>query len=462
MGLRRYTASKDNTITNAYKPGLIATASLSNLGASDILEVFYIAHQVSTTSEEMSRILIQFPVDQIESDLNAGIIPSGSEYHLRLFNCPHGETLPRQFTLNVRPLEKAWTEGIGLDHEGFSDRGESNWVYASASDAWDTAGGDFVASPIYAQYFDRGHEDLSINITSLVNQWIDGSLSNHGIGIMLSSSFETGSDSYYTKKFFGRGSQYFLSRPIIEVRFDSSKRDDRAAFYASSSLASADDNLGTLRLYNRIHGQLKNIPSVGTGAIYLRAFTSASGGEEVTNAAVTGGWSSVGEYTASFALQTTASILYDRWYDSNGVCLFTGSFTVKQHGNSHQWAEEHKFVNKITNLKSTYSPHETGSFRVFTRHKNWMPTVYTVATTTAEPTIVRDAHFRVYRINDDHEVVAFDTSSNSTKMSYDMSGSYFELPMNIFEPGYMYAIKLMFNHDGDWKEQPETFKFKVK
>ena len=38
--IRRYYAKKDNTITNAFQENLTTRATGSNMGASDILEVF--------------------------------------------------------------------------------------------------------------------------------------------------------------------------------------------------------------------------------------------------------------------------------------------------------------------------------------------------------------------------------------------------------------------------------------
>ena len=48
-------------------------------------------------------------------------------------------------------------------------------------------------------------------------------------------------------------------------------------------------------------------------------------------------------------------------------------------------------------------------------------------------------------------------------MSYDESGSYFDLDMGMFEGGYMYGIRLAYynNSVGGWVEQPSTFKFRV-
>ena len=42
MAIKRYTATADNTITNAYKLDMLTRATGSNMGAADILEVFSI------------------------------------------------------------------------------------------------------------------------------------------------------------------------------------------------------------------------------------------------------------------------------------------------------------------------------------------------------------------------------------------------------------------------------------
>ena len=82
MGIKRYFASKDNTVTNAFRSNLITRGTGSNMGASDILEAFVIHGQtsasISETSAEQSRILVQFPINSIVSDITDGTIPSSS------------------------------------------------------------------------------------------------------------------------------------------------------------------------------------------------------------------------------------------------------------------------------------------------------------------------------------------------------------------------------------------------
>ena len=130
MGIKRYTADLDNTITNAYKSNLTTLATGSNMGLSDSLEVFRIYGQESSGSSELSRVLIQFPITDITTDRTSGVLPaSGSvSFYLRMFNAKHPFTLPRNYNMIVAPVSRSWQEGTGLDMENYSDQGYSNWV----------------------------------------------------------------------------------------------------------------------------------------------------------------------------------------------------------------------------------------------------------------------------------------------------------------------------------------------
>ena len=97
MAIKRFFATKDNTISNAFKEGLSLSATGSNMGAADILEVFSIYGQKTTSSVELSRALVQFPIADISADRDSGDIPaSGSvRFFMRLFNARHSEQLPK-------------------------------------------------------------------------------------------------------------------------------------------------------------------------------------------------------------------------------------------------------------------------------------------------------------------------------------------------------------------------------
>jgi hypothetical protein len=471
MAIKRYVASSDNTITNAFRANLTTRGTGSNMGAADVLEVFSIYGQANSSSLEKSRILIQFPISTLSTDITNGVVPSNASYYLRLFNVAHNETLPTGFNLEIKVITgSSWDEGIGLDMSEYSDIGTSNWISANSASSgitnWSSQGGDYYATPVYTASFDTGVEDLEINVTDTVNAWINGSKNNYGFGIMLSSSLENSNlRSYYTKKFSARSSEYFYKRPIIEARWDSSRQDDRGNFYISSSAVSSADNLNTLYLYNYVRGQLKNINGIGTGNIYVNLYASLNGSTLTTapTTPITGGWISTGVYTASVAVNTTASTIYDVWFSGSNQ-YHTGTITPKTFNNSEYVVGTDRKIISITNLKSSYTTDEYPKLRLYVRSKNWSPTIYTKATADVEQEYINNLYYRIYRVQDGLDVIAnaATASTNHTKVSYDISGSYFPLDMSLFEPGYMYAIKFIIKEENNYlKEIDEVFKFRV-
>ena len=114
--IRRYFATKDNTITNSFEENLVTRGTGSNMGASDILEVFSIYGQASSSSglsSEKARTLIEFDIPDIKADRLAGLLPaSGSvTWQLKMFNAPHSQTVPSSFTLQVKGVSGSWEEG---------------------------------------------------------------------------------------------------------------------------------------------------------------------------------------------------------------------------------------------------------------------------------------------------------------------------------------------------------------
>jgi len=472
MAFKKYFATKDNTITNAFKADLEFRATGSNMGAADSIEVFKIYGQATTSSSELSRALLEFNSTEISSSRDDGKIPaSGSvNFFLNLYNARHPFTVPNDFTLLIQPISRSWTEGRGLDMEEYKDDGLSNWLSASSTAAWTTSGGDFHSGSGYNKtaVFTTGVEDLSVDITNIVEDWMSGSLENYGLGVRLSGSAETSTTTYYTKKFFARSSEFFFKRPTIEARWDSSLKDERASFYVSSSLLTSSENLNTIYLYNRFRRDLRNIPAIGTGSIYVKIFDTVAGDNELSSSItvsypITGGLHETGIYSCSLDLNTTSSTVYDRWFDSTmSTCFFTGAISVKQIAAlSNDYKEDYFF--KITNLKEEYSRKETNArIKLYTRKKNWSPTIYTVAKTDIENYIIENIYYKIRRTIDNFTIVDYGTGSlNHTLLSYDVSGSYFNFDMSTLESGYTYEYSFLVKEGSNYLEQPQKFKFRV-
>ena len=182
MSIKRYIATKDNTISAAFRENLTSRSFNANMGASDILELFSIYGQATTSSLERTRILSEFPIDSISNDRDKSVLPpSGSvRFKLRFFNSEHGQTTPENYELVAHPILRSWNEGIGLDMESYLNTEASNWLSASSGVEWHSTGSDFgksthITSSIpmeHTQFLSQGTEDLSIDITGLVEEWI--------------------------------------------------------------------------------------------------------------------------------------------------------------------------------------------------------------------------------------------------------------------------------------------------
>ncbi|MAG27245.1 hypothetical protein CMI47_17060 [Candidatus Pacearchaeota archaeon] len=497
MSIKRYKADSDTTIVNAYQPDMVTRGTGANMGLADVLETFSIYGRQASGSSELSRILIKFPISDITTDRTNSVIPaSGSvSFYLRMFNAKTSKTVPVEYKLIVSAISQSWQEGIGLDLEQYKDitKGNTgaNWMSASNTTAWPRPGGNFLTGAsdiVLSQSFPTGLEDLEIDVSDLVEKWIAGTLGDYGMGVFLSSAYEayTGSGapqgsnlggatvSYYTKRFFARGTQYFFKRPVIEARWDDSRRDNRGDFYYSSSLAPAADNLNTIYLYNYVRGRLRDIPRIGTGSILVSLYSGSSdnsvpSGSKLSlhdaTSYVTGGWVSTGIYSASIAITAAATpleTLYDVWY-SGSVQYSTGAIAPKTLRGGIAVAAPTHYLN-ITNLKDKYRHNEVARFNLFIRNKYWDPTVYTVANTAVPTKTIQSASYTVYRVLDSYNAIPYGTGADlHTVLSYDVSGNYFDCDMSLLQPGYAYAFKFSF-YDPElqsWVEQSETFKFRV-
>jgi hypothetical protein len=579
--IKRYKPTKDNTITNAFGESLTVRGEDANMGLSDILEVFSIYGQVSSSSgfsTEESRILIEFDVDEIQADINSGVVDSGAKFFLRLFNAEHGKTLPRNYNLEVRSVSGSWQEGLGLDMENYSDLTYgygSSWVSANSnfqkatatltltngpaivltaseagtqmnsrgfqidvlanggtdytvefteiligdkttalasikapfaqaaftsaefvemintgevsgktiiltdplglrtlqvasggggfsllnngngdlvfdgfdggSGTWSVEGGDFYGSPISSGSFEIGTEDLEIDVTDHVTEWL-ADRPNHGLAIKLPSTLSSQTRSFYTKMFFARGSQHFHKRPVLEARWNSQIKDQRVSFFASSSLAPADDNLNTLYLYNYHRGALTDIPAIGQGEIYVGLYDTIGGDalEQCVDTPATGGWVSTGIYTASVCLETTGSEVYDVWH-SGSVQYHTGTIEVQQ-PEALTTPPLSDLVISCTNDQGAYRNNQTSRFYFFIREKDWSPNIYVASPPRPKTKVYDNLMFKISKVITDEVIFDYDTTNLSTTLSYDSNGNYFDLDISMLEPNYVYEIELaLFN-----------------
>ena len=182
---------------------------------------------------------------------------------------------------------------------------------------------------------------------------------------------------------------------------------------------------------------------------------------------------STGAYLASVVVDTTNTVIYEKWFSATAGTADEATWTVVHSGKidiskrvPSTDTKSEKYIFTITNLKKSYSRTEKPRFRVYSRLKDWSPTIYTVARRSLENKIIEKVFYKIFRVVDDE--VLFDygigtstANNNHTLLSYDRKGNYFDFDMSLLEAGYMYGIRLMTSIDGELKEQKEIFKFRV-
>lgn len=153
------------------------------------------------------------------------------------------KTIASGFDLIFFPINKNFYEGRGSSFEdgfitfrNFSPiySGVSNNLSASTLVSWD-APGVFVnptaSTTNYAiQHFETGAEDIRVNVTAMVNDWLSGGSTNNGIGICYARPFElTSADTRYISSFYSNKSSSQAFAPYLEVSFSNNSviHDDR-------------------------------------------------------------------------------------------------------------------------------------------------------------------------------------------------------------------------------------------
>lgn len=437
--------SKDTTIYGAKIDGKIRSGS--NAGQSEILELFHLTESASTNGD--SRILLKFDLDLLSSAIAEGLIPSSSvKFNLTLKNAVHYEEVPYSYEIKVFPLTTRWDEGRGLSNfdEELKDKGVANWLKSTHATNWTSPGGDFSHVLSSSQYFEFGTEDLSVDITNIVNAWLTGGVENHGLLLKFDDFYETGSVDFYVKKFFSRHSLVPERQPRIDVLWEGVIQDDRSDF--------SYEHTGTIAYYRFIDGQ----PSVINGPIYVDIWSSSSVVQTLTASSVM-----PGIYVASGAFiepDGTTEIFRDVWFTDDRQ-LFTGSIVPIYSTGSIYVFEEDLSVS-LPNLKPEYTHGERTKIKVFAFNKDYRPSVVREASLESDPVLFKDAYFQIENAETEEVIVSFSTGSvKYSKLSYDAEGNYFDLWTDAFPKSGIYKIKILSFYNNRWHIFDNKWFFKV-
>lgn len=225
MAVYKIFPEKDNT--------LYSSNPLTNAGLDSILEISN--ENFPLGSEEVSRILIQFPqeiIEEIVSKING-------EYKVFIKTyIANSLGLPDKYTIYANPISGSWSEGVGRYLYNPSYTEGSNWVNRNTGETWETSNydigvtGSFISNnpggscwySLYqaSQSFNINEvKDIEMDVTNIISQFVSGNIDNNGIVLRIENQYEFNSASLFSLKYFSKDT-HTIYPPQLEIRWDDS------------------------------------------------------------------------------------------------------------------------------------------------------------------------------------------------------------------------------------------------
>ena len=167
-----------------------------------------------TASNENSRILIKFDLNNFESEASA----SASLVYLNLFTSI-ARKVPTEYTLQAYPVSGTWEMGAG----NFTDKlttGGATWTRRNTTTNWNTEGGDISASSYVAsQSYNFVPTDIRMDVTNIFGGWVSGTYPNEGFLIQRPDTQEDDIIKYGSLSFYSLDT-HTVYVPTLEILYD--------------------------------------------------------------------------------------------------------------------------------------------------------------------------------------------------------------------------------------------------
>lgn len=444
---------------------------------------------------ELSRILIKFdlnPLRELTSSilsLSNPVISSSFSCILKLSDVMGGQPLPSNFSLILHPLSRSFDEGQGRDVYAFEDIDACNFITASISSGlavtWsqtpalndiaagsgsttfvggaghvgyvgeanvDAVSGSTILGDMFVvQAFTDPSADLSMDVTRIVSATLAGLIPDCGYRIAFSGTQETDSKTRFVKRFATRHSTNTRIRPKIIVGFNDSIQDHHENFYFDVS--------GSLFLNNYVRGQLTNIS--GSNPLLVTLITGSAASGTLYSASFSAAVHTQGIYSATFAIASNAtSSLYNEIQNAHSatfieiwsspdrsIAYHSGSIVIYAFDRSTFTNVFDRIKLNITNMRGSFGRDEKIRFRVFVQDDG-VKLKFSKLPFESKSLIFDDMHFRVRDVNSNEVIFDFDLAKDSTRLSTDSSGMFFDLFMSDLDVGRVYGIDLLIDYHG--------------
>lgn len=200
-----------------------------NTGLDEILEISKVYYG---NVKDVSRALLKFDVGFLSKSIVDGTIHM-NEASLILKETK-SEEIPLEYTLYAYPISQSWEMGIGTRFDNVSTQGvtwnyregDSNLEWLPSAEfangttgSYNGQGGVWYNTPTANQSFNYQTADISMNVTSMLNAWMTGSIINEGLIVKHAFDIENNTEDYGIIKVFSKETNT-IYQPKIRIGWD--------------------------------------------------------------------------------------------------------------------------------------------------------------------------------------------------------------------------------------------------
>ena len=205
-----------------------------NAGRDEILEVGKLYYG---SSKDITRTLIKFDTGSIKSEITS--IGSGSWQTYLVLRSANSQEIPLEYSIYANAVSQSWTMGTGTKFDNVTSDGVS-WKYRDGINTWqdnvtagtavftagttgsaNAEGGTWFITGSATQSFSNEPDDIRMNVTNIMHQWVSGSLKNNGFIVRHSIDVENDGLDYGLLKFFSKETNT-IYEPKLELVWDDS------------------------------------------------------------------------------------------------------------------------------------------------------------------------------------------------------------------------------------------------
>jgi hypothetical protein len=475
-----------------------------HVGRAGTLDLFKLYDETLSGSTgyhtELSRILIKFDVGRARALATSSLDVNASSFRakLRLQSIESNLPVPRDFTVSIFPLARAFDEGDGRDVSGFSDIDTCNYLNSSAGVLWSISGAyasgalgdtgiDYYASGNLSdglglrsleskQTFKVGNEDLFVDVTDVMSATIAGVIPDYGLLLSFTSSQETDTTTRFVKRFASRHVTLENLRPRLEIHSNDSINDAHASSFF--------DVTGSLYLRNFAGSSQLNLVSssqeiVGANCLRIVLSTGSFSTTITASQQMVGSTFVTGSYLGSFCISaqnstavsgsvklsdhisSTGSVVFsEKWQSIDGSVIFASTFlTCSLPARTTFDAVPRQLRLYTTNARQKYNLNQSYRIRSFAYDSNYEPSSTRVPkpTKSASPETyyrVRDLDGKVY--------IPFERNSGGTKLSVDSGGMFFDLHTDGLPRGRLLTLDyLVIDRGSEYIVEDKNVRFTV-